>query len=272
MKHQTDPDYLQRQAYNDAHDLDVRTHILTHYRAHSQSWYCWLFDQLMLPENGRILELGSGPGDLWQQNADRLPPGWQICLSDLSNGMVQEARQRLLQSPNPTAASFALLDTMHLPFADRSLEAVLAFGVLDHLPDGRLALAEVRRVLRPGGLFYASAGGQNHLTQLEALIKPFLPEAQYGGDADRFGLQNGARFLAPFFAQVEQRPYANKLLFQDPDPIAAYILSEVEVRQQLSASQYSAFQKHLAQELARRGKITVTIEKGVFIARTASLT
>jgi hypothetical protein len=60
MEHQTDPDYLQHQVYNNASDLDVRTHILTYYLAHEPNWYSWLWAQLRLPENGRILELGFG--------------------------------------------------------------------------------------------------------------------------------------------------------------------------------------------------------------------
>jgi hypothetical protein len=54
MEHQTDPDYLQHQVYNNASDLDVRTHILTYYLAHEPNWYSWLWAQLRLPENGRM--------------------------------------------------------------------------------------------------------------------------------------------------------------------------------------------------------------------------
>lgn len=264
MKHQRDPDFLKNQAYDNAFDLNIRTHILTHYRAQAEDWYGWLFEQLRLPENGRILELGCGPGDLWRQNAERLSARWHICLTDLSPGMVTTAQQNV-RSYVP-AYSFAVLDSADLPFADHTFAAVLAFGLLDHLPDQTRALAEIQRVLQPGALFYASAGGETHLQQLETLLRPFLPEVAYGGDPERFGLQNGAAVLSPFFTQIEKRPYEDTLIFTEPDPIAAYVLSEPEVRQQLKPPQLEAFQKHLKQELSRQSEIRVVVQKGVFIA------
>lgn len=262
MEHQTDPDYLRQQVYNNAYDLDVRTHILTHYLADGPGWYSWLFDQLRLPEEGRILELGCGPGDLWQQKPRECLPGGLVCLSDMSPGMVKAARQRL--DCQARSFAFAVLDTGALPFAESTFDTVLAFGLLDHLPDSSQALAEIQRILRPEGLFYASAGGETHLQQIDRLVRPFLGEANYGGDPDRFGLQNGAGYLAQFFREVEQRFYENELVFEEPEPIAAYVLSEGEVRQQLCASRLRAFQNHLKEELARHSEIRVTIKKGVF--------
>ena len=262
MEHQTDPDYLRQQVYNNAYDLDVRTHILTHYLADGPDWYSWLFDQLRLPEESRILELGCGPGDLWQQKPPACLPGGLVCLSDLSPGMVKAARRCL--GCQARSIVFAVLDTAALPFAESTFDAVLAFGLLDHLLDSSQALSEVQRILRPEGLFYTSAGDQEHLQQIEKLIKPFLPEANYGGDPNRFGLQNGACCLAQFFGEVEQRLYENELIFKEPEPIAAYVLSEEEVRQRLSAAQLKAFQSHLKEKLASQGEIRVTIKKGVF--------
>jgi hypothetical protein len=98
-------------------------------------------------------------------------------------------------------------------------------------------------------------------------MQPFLPDAQYGGDAEQFGLDNGADFLASFFSEVEKRPYENTLAFRDPDPIAAYVLSEAAVRQRLSVSQWDSFQVHLKQTLHAQKEIRVTIKKGLFIGK-----
>lgn len=267
MKYQTDPDYLQQEAYKDAYDLDVRTHLMECYRAHSPGWYEWLIDRLDLPENGRILELGCGPADLWQQNEGHPLPGCHFYLSDLSDGMVREARQRL---SNQTATfSFAVLDAAALPFSDRSVDVVLGFGLLDHLPHRLEALRQIQRVLRPGGHFCTSTGGQTHLQEMESLIRPFLPEADYGGDPDQFGLENGGRLLASFFTAVQQMPYENDLLFRESAPLVAYILSEPEIRQQLSSAQRTALIKQIEQVLARRGQIKVTVKKGIFIGQRA---
>jgi SAM-dependent methyltransferase len=254
---------MSAQAYNDAHDLNVRTHIMKHYRLHSRSWFDWLDDQLELPKHGRFLELGGGPGDLWQQTEGWPPPGQLLCLSDLSPGMVGEARQQLQEN---LAIAYAVLDAARLPFAGGLFTAVFAFGVLDHLPDCSQALSEIHRTISPGGVFYASTGGPGHLQELQDLIQPFLPEAAYGGDPDRFGLQNGAEILAPFFAEVRLRPYHNHLLFQEAYPLLAYALSEPDVRQQFTAAMLEAFKHHVEAVMARQGEIRVTMNKGLFIA------
>ncbi|MBK8905186.1 MAG: class I SAM-dependent methyltransferase [Anaerolineaceae bacterium] len=256
---------MSTQAYNDAHDLNVRTHIMKYYRLHSCSWFEWLGDQLVLPDHGRFLELGGGPGDLWQQKEGWPPPGQLLCLSDLSAGMVREARQQL---PGNPAIAYAVLDAGRLPFVQGVFTAVFAFGVLDQLADQTPALSEIHRTLSPGGVFYTSTGGPGHLHEIRELIQPFLPEANYGGDIERFGLQNGAAVLAPFFAEVELRPYQNHLLFQEAYPLLAYALSEPDVRQQLTAARLEAFEQHVESVVARQGEIRVTINKGLFIARS----
>ena len=256
---------MSTQAYDNARDLNVRTHIMQYYRLHSRSWFDWLGDQLDLPQYGRCLELGGGPGNLWQQKGDWPPPGQMLCLSDLSAGMVREARQQLQGNP---AMAYAVLDAERLPFMDAVFTAVFAFGVLDQLPNRTQALTEIHRTLSPGGIFYASTGGPGHLQEIEALVQPFLPQAGYGGNIDRFGMQNGAQVLAPFFAEVALRPYQNHLHFPEAYPLLAYALSEPDVRQQLTTARLKAFQQHVEEVIARQGEIRVTINKGLFIART----
>lgn len=255
---------MSTQAYDNARDLNLRMHIMQYYRLHSRSWFDWLADQLALPQHGRFLELGSGPGNLWQQTEGWPPSGQLLCLSDLSAGMVQEARQQLKSNP---AITYAVLNAERLPFAAGLFTAVFAFGVLDQLPNQSQALTEIHRTLAPGGVFYTSTGGPGHLTELRQLIQPFLPEVNYGGDIDYFGLQNGAAVLEPFFGEVGVRPYQNRLLFQEAYPLLAYALSEPDVRQQLTAAKLEAFEQHVEAEIVRQGEIRVTINKGLFIAR-----
>ena len=59
-------------------------------------WQAWVFDHLLaagLPGAARIADIGGGPGWLWQQNAARIPAGWLVTHTDLSPGMVAEARK-----------------------------------------------------------------------------------------------------------------------------------------------------------------------------------
>ncbi len=79
---------------------------------------------------------------------------------DLSLRDLQAARDRCAEflRPDDPARSFGLAsaDALVLPFADDSFDKVICSEVLEHIPDYRGALQEIRRVLKPGGLFCAS--------------------------------------------------------------------------------------------------------------------
>lgn len=271
MSEQTDPEFLSQEQYRDESGLTVRNNIQERYRTHPQSWFDWVFDHLQLPSQAYIIDVGAGPGDLWEKNADRLPPGWRVILADLSAGMIQAAQRRLNQTPTRCACLVA--DAQALPFptatqkpARLEFDALLALGLMDHLPNPTQALTEAHRILRSGGQLYTSGGSHTHLQEIERLVRPFMPEADYGGDPDRFGLENGAWMQAPWFTQVEVFRYTDELVFHQAEPILAYTLSEAAVRDVLKGETLEAFRRSIDQELKQSGEIRVTTEKALFRA------
>ena len=101
-----------------------------------------------LSERGPLLDLGAGPG--WDA-AELVGLGAQVIALDFSAAMLRVARERY---PGPRVQS----DMRRLPFRDASFAGVWANASLLHIPREELAqvLLEVRRVLKPGGLLYAS--------------------------------------------------------------------------------------------------------------------
>ena len=98
----------------------------------------------------RLLDVGCGPGSITRGLAERLAPGEVIGL-DLSAETLTAARQ--------DAAARGISNLRYeegsvyaLPFADASFDAVFAHQVLQHLRQPDAAIAEMLRVLRPGGL------------------------------------------------------------------------------------------------------------------------
>jgi len=99
--------------------------------------------ELLGPGPGMLLDAGMGPGRLCTEAARF---GWTVSGVDAAEEMVVMARRRL-----PTAAERFVRGTIEaLPFPDESFDAVTATGVLEY-SDVPRALAELARVLRPGG-------------------------------------------------------------------------------------------------------------------------
>jgi ubiquinone/menaquinone biosynthesis C-methylase UbiE len=131
-------------------------------------WTHWIFDQTDVPPEARVLELGCGPGFLWKNNVKRVSPTWRITLSDLSFGMLCEARANAGNAN--LQISFAHRGAEALPFGDDTFDAVVANHMLYHVEDRDHAISEVRRVLRPRGTFYAATNGLAHLRELDRII------------------------------------------------------------------------------------------------------
>jgi demethylmenaquinone methyltransferase/2-methoxy-6-polyprenyl-1,4-benzoquinol methylase len=69
---------------------------------------------------------------------------------DISPAMLKQARARL--SERGHEAEFRPGEVTRLPYADGQFDVVLAAHVIEHVPDPEMALAEMHRVLKPGGL------------------------------------------------------------------------------------------------------------------------
>ncbi|MFM8478514.1 MAG: class I SAM-dependent methyltransferase [Planctomycetaceae bacterium] len=96
----------------------------------------------------RILDVGSGAGQILRHLLDTARPDCEIVGFDLSWEMLRRARERL-NSPRPV---FVAADMRALPFRDNSFDCVTCGYVLEYLPDPRDGLREFARVLRPGGV------------------------------------------------------------------------------------------------------------------------
>lgn len=97
----------------------------------------------------RVLDVGCGPGDDVREIAAHLTPGGVAVGLDRSDVMLDVARRRSTGSPLPV--DFRSGDACALPFPDGGFDAVRAERTLVHVDDPALAVAEMARVLRPGG-------------------------------------------------------------------------------------------------------------------------
>lgn len=111
----------------------------------------WVKARTRFPADCTALEIGCGRGAGAQLLAEAFQPRRLYAL-DLDPEMIGKARRRL-GSHREARVELLVADSERLPFRGQALDAVFGFGVLHHLPVWREALGEIRRVLKPGGIY-----------------------------------------------------------------------------------------------------------------------
>jgi ubiquinone/menaquinone biosynthesis C-methylase UbiE len=136
---------------------------------------------------GSALEIGCGRGVGVQIILDVFGAA-RVDAFDLDPRMLAQARARL--AARGARVRLWVGDAAHIAAADASYDAVFDFGIIHHVPEWRLVLSEVRRVLRPGGRFYAEEVLERFLAQ--PLVRRLLEHPR----RDRFdaqGFEQGLR-------------------------------------------------------------------------------
>lgn len=233
-----------------ARDTNLRTRIDLHARFSTSelSYPRWIFDGYDFGAEADVLEVGCGNGLMWRENLDRIPAGWRLTLSDLSDGMVEEARSVLRDR-----AEYAVADVQELPFVDGSFDAVIANHMLFHVGDRPRAFAEIARVLRRGGQFRATAIGLEHLRRLRELVPP-RAGGQWEKTRGRFTIEQVPEELAPFFVAVEIEAYEDSLEVTELEPLLDFVRSRGDVEEH----ELEPLRRTAEGEIAARGSFHVT--------------
>ncbi len=268
-------EYLKNEQYKNSSNLGARANLHELYSTATTPWHVWVFNHLGLQAGMTILECGCGPGWLWRNNIERIPPDCHITLTDLSEGMVAEAETALVHSA--TEFQFETANIEELPYADNSFDVVVANHMLYHVPDLAKGLSEVRRVLKPNGRFFAATNGNNHMKELKQIGEEFAgSQGQFvkalGHNAEKviwkltFRLENGAELLAPYFDTITLETFEDSLEVTEAAPLADYIKSTFRMANATSEITES-LDNYIAQKIAQESTIHITKATGLFTAQ-----
>ena len=154
-----------------------------------------------------VLEIGCGTG-AFAERVGRALPSVTYLATDQSAAMVEAARARGIPAE--------VVDATVLPFPDESFDVVVAAWMLYHVPDLDSTLAEVRRVLRPGGTLVAVTNGNAHLVTLllDAGGRPLITQ---------FASENGELVLQRHFDETSRQDIQTAATFADHAAAAAYL-------------------------------------------------
>jgi SAM-dependent methyltransferase len=134
------------------------------YPRQSSNWDDCIFrDRVLsnLSPEAIVLDIGAGAGIVQQMNFKGLVA--KVCGIDLDprvecNPMLDEAK---------------LSDASHIPYPDAAFDVAFADNVMEHLADPMAVLGEVRRVLRPGGVFLFKTPNRTHYVPMIARMTPY---------------------------------------------------------------------------------------------------
>ena len=249
--------------YQNATNISSRINLHSLYSQNKQGWFPWSFQQCHIKPRLRILELGCGDGTLWTDNLALIPEDISITLSDISSGMLRDARRAIGSSD--TRFAFRAFDCKKIPYKDESFDLVIANHVLFYCDDIPAVLKEVCRVLSPEGHFLCSAYGKAHMQEVSQLVEDFDDRIVLSADKlyERFGRENGRKILEPFFPDAKWLSYEDFLLVQDAEPLISYVLSCHGNQNQYILDHYKEFRAFATKKTAKGFRITK--DAGVFL-------
>ncbi|MBL6853696.1 MAG: methyltransferase domain-containing protein [Alphaproteobacteria bacterium] len=214
---------MQRQ-YKDSANLNARIAIHVKYGPPGKAFS--VADTGLITANAKVLDIGCGPARFWAVNAAALPAGLELTLADQSQGMVDEAVQTVAAVKGKfRAVTGKVADVCALPFADRTFDVVTAMHMLYHASDKDRAVAEIARVLKPGGVLIATTNGNDNFIELEALTAHVFGALPDQLRSTSFSLESGHPHLERHFNEVAVHAGTDILRVTDAQDVVNFIRS-----------------------------------------------
>lgn len=260
-KYKTDNNYILKQ-YKTDKNLSKRQQIYK-YSTNQYNWLNWVFDKINIKNNIKILEIGCGNGILWIKNIKKIPNNIEIVLSDISEGMINEVKNKI----NNKNFIFKIFDANSIPFEDKYFDIIIANHMLYHVKDINKTLLEIKRTLKNNGLLIASTNGKNHLIELKKLVDKFLLNIDFNPNklSKNFQLENGKKYLKKYFSNIQILKYIDELKVPEIQSIINYLDSARKINDK--ETDYLKLKNYLEKKIKKKNFIKIKRNTGLFIAK-----
>lgn len=255
--------------YENANNISARIRLHRDYSTNKQGWFPWVFEQCLslIQETSplSILELGCGDGTLWKENFDKIPPNATIILSDISEGMLRDARRSIGMSD--TRFTYEVIDCEKIPYKNKTFDIIFANHLLFYCDNIEKVCKEIRRVLKTNGIFFCTTYGKNHMKEITRLAQDFDSRIVLAAENlyDRFGLENGKTILSSYFKQIDLKRYEDGIEINEAEPLIEYILSCHGNQNQYLLERYKDF-RIFTEKKVKKG-FHITKDAGLFICK-----
>lgn len=251
--------------YGDSRKLAARARLNREYTIAEVRWFPWVAQRLPITAGGHVLDIGCGPGWFWAGAAEVLPERFALTLADLSPGMVDEAVARCGALAS-WEVSGRQADAMALPFEDQSFDVVLAMHMFYHVADQAAGMAEMFRVLKPGGTLAVTTNGIGNMAEMYA-----LSTALGSGPADpagvAFGFERAEQLMQAQFGNVKLEQHPAHMRITDAEDVFL-ALTSYPPGDGASEAQLAAFREAIEGAFARgKGVLEVQKQTGLLMSR-----
>lgn len=261
--HLTGMEKTLKSQYLNATNITARIQLHRDFSQNRQGWFPWIYQNCQIKPSMNILELGCGNGALWAENLQKLPSPITITLSDISEGMLRDARRNIGQEDSRFL--FQCFDCHQIPFPPQSFDLVIANHLLFYCQDISQVCQEIARVLKPKGRFLCSTYGTKHMKEISNLVQEFDSRIVLAADNlyEHFGLENGKNILEKHFSSVECIQFKDEIFLDQPEPLIQYILSCHGNQNQILLDRYKDF-RIFVEKKTRKG-FHITKDAGIFL-------
>lgn len=234
--------------YKNATNISARIRLHRDYSLNQEGWFPWLFSNLHLKAGMKILELGAGNGALWSQNIAKVSKNVTIVLSDISEGILADARKTIGDHPQ---FQYSVFNAQKIPFADNTFDLVIANHMLFYCDNLAKTLQEVQRVLKPDAAFTCSTYSKKHMHEITDLVQSYNANIVLSSTNlyERFGLDNGRQILQPYFKDIVCHKYRDAIELSDSMPLISYILSCHGNQNSILLDHYQDFKQYVDQQV-----------------------
>ena len=251
--------------YQNAANISARIRLHREYSINPQGWFPWIFEQCHMENHSNVLEIGCGDGSLWLENKEKIPEQLHVVLSDISEGMLRDTRRMIHSNIQNARFDFQVFDCERIPYPNDSFDLIIANHVLfycKHLTD---VFQEIARVLKPNGVFICSTYGSEHMKEINELVSEFDDRIILSAERlfERFGKENGADLLAPYFHNITWLPYEDSLYVTEPETLISYVLSCHGNQNQYIIDHYKEFRNYVRKKTEHG--FNITKDAGIFI-------
>ena len=259
----TDPDKLKSSQYASQKNLSARIQLHEKYSTNPIDYTEWIFDRMLedFPEDADIIEFGCGNAIIWTSNLHRIPDTWTITLTDLSEGMLNDAKQNL--GEHASRFNFRVIDIQDAPFEEQQYDAVIANFMLYHVPDRAQAIKELRRVLKPNGILHSVTLGSNHMREYMELVQKAIPHYEWKANSLPFRVDNAPHELSQQFKTVIAIPYQSNLRILATEPTVEYLASTARI-EIITHDELAKFRLLVDKIIAEKGEFFVQKQVALF--------